>query len=553
MAGPIPQSSSPEEQHARTATVVVPTWNRSRLLAQTLSGLRQQCGGVSFEVVVIENGSCDTAVLQRDFPEFRFFCLRERGVCAARNLGARQARSSLLIFLDDDVVPSADFVSAHVSAHEHFTERVVIGALRWEIDPERKCFGLETQVAAERLLPVPTSDGSTPCGLADFRTGNFSLRRELLERVGGFDESFDPYGGEEVDLGIRLAAVNADFQLNAAAWGTHVSAATEVEFYQKARESGAAEARLLRKHGRDAPHVCDEFIVRSFLREPAAWQRRIVQRVPRLVHAIGRAFALVARMPGPQQQGAAVTANAIRHLQERWKGVTSVLTRDDLHRLIFGPVYTPARVAVTSKDGLFDVHEATEALQEQQPRFVWARKWARGGRVLDLGCNDGALAHSIAQRDAFALGADRFKYACVAAQTYGVPVVALDAERTLPFVDHAFDTVIVSGLLECVADPGSALREVRRILRPGGCLVLIGHNRDRLLERQRRWRRLLSAEFGFSIDHWQQLLGGAGFSIKKVEACPLKVTSGRFRKVYWAERLGPASWATDFAFLCEPQ
>jgi ubiquinone/menaquinone biosynthesis C-methylase UbiE len=59
-----------------------------------------------------------------------------------------------------------------------------------------------------------------------------------------------------------------------------------------------------------------------------------------------------------------------------------------------------------------------------------------------------------------------------------VPLVLARAEA-LPFRDRAFDTV-VSGLVLCsVGDPGRALGEVRRVLRPGGALRLLEHVRHR--------------------------------------------------------------------------
>ncbi len=84
----------------------------------------------------------------------------------------------------------------------------------------------------------------------------------------------------------------------------------------------------------------------------------------------------------------------------------------------------------------------------------------------------------------------------VPAQPYPVRCLSAAAER-LPFPDDAFDTVVCTLVLCTVADPLQALREIRRVLVPGGCLLFLEHVRssDPALARwQDRlepvWRRL---------------------------------------------------------------
>lgn len=70
-------------------------------------------------------------------------------------------------------------------------------------------------------------------------------------------------------------------------------------------------------------------------------------------------------------------------------------------------------------------------------------------------------------------------------------VVQAGAEH-LPFEDNAFDTVVSTLVLCTVEDPDQALREVRRVLRPGGTLLLIEHvrsSRPRLARIQDRLHR----------------------------------------------------------------
>jgi len=97
-----------------------------------------------------------------------------------------------------------------------------------------------------------------------------------------------------------------------------------------------------------------------------------------------------------------------------------------------------------------------------------------GMRVLDVGCGPGALAAALAAR----LGADRVAAAepsptFVAAareRLAGVEVVQAPAEA-LPFPDDRFDATLSQLVVNFLADPGTGVREMTRVTRPGGVVA----------------------------------------------------------------------------------
>jgi ubiquinone/menaquinone biosynthesis C-methylase UbiE len=109
------------------------------------------------------------------------------------------------------------------------------------------------------------------------------------------------------------------------------------------------------------------------------------------------------------------------------------------------------------------------------------RRWLVGsarGRVLDLGCGTGRSL-ALFGADATVVGLDPAWDSLRRARRRapGVWLVMASAEA-LPFRDQTFDTVI-SALVFCsVPDPRRGLREVRRVLRPGGTLRMIEHVRS---------------------------------------------------------------------------
>ena len=98
----------------------------------------------------------------------------------------------------------------------------------------------------------------------------------------------------------------------------------------------------------------------------------------------------------------------------------------------------------------------------------------QGDRVLDVGCGAGAVtAHLRSRHDLAAFGIDPSD-ALIAegAQTHpGLPLARGRAEQ-LPWADGCFDAVLCECALSLCSDPDAALREMGRILRPGGHLVL---------------------------------------------------------------------------------
>lgn len=110
--------------------------------------------------------------------------------------------------------------------------------------------------------------------------------------------------------------------------------------------------------------------------------------------------------------------------------------------------------------------------------------WARIGQI--VGLDPGLEMHPRARRRSQRLGV-------------AIELIGLSAER-LPFDDSSFDTVVVTYTLCSIADPATALKEMRRVLKPGGRLVFCEHGLAPD-ESVRRWQARLTPL-------WSKVAGG---------------------------------------------
>lgn len=110
--------------------------------------------------------------------------------------------------------------------------------------------------------------------------------------------------------------------------------------------------------------------------------------------------------------------------------------------------------------------------------WVTSTAGSRDERVLDIGCGTGNHAIAVARSGARVTGVDispaMLRRARAKARDLDVELMEVDLHAGLPFADGSFDCVLSVHVLQMVRDPAAFLDEVRRVLAPGGRLVLAG-------------------------------------------------------------------------------
>jgi GT2 family glycosyltransferase len=257
----------------RDASVVVATSNRARLARLCVECLRRQDHPrARYEVIVVDDGSTD------DTPE----CLQplaERGEIVyvrrsvragsgpARNAGVAIATGAIVIFVDSDAFAPPTFVAAHVAAHAGRPLAVADGPAVSFAGP-----------TSDGRLPfrAPTVRAQAALGFfgRPFVTVNASVARDVLRRVGGFDETFGArYGWEDTELYLRLRAAGCGRVRARDAWLLHLRDAARALADRGRRrfECGVNAAMLYAKH--PSPRTLDLIDVRVVRSD--AWLRRV--------------------------------------------------------------------------------------------------------------------------------------------------------------------------------------------------------------------------------------------------------------------------------------
>jgi GT2 family glycosyltransferase len=190
-------------------SIIIVTWNGKHLLQACLSAVAAQ-EGVSFEMIVVDNGSEDgTANFIRErFPSVRVVPLSQNlGFAAGNNAGVREARGRYLAFLNNDTEAEAGWLRALLGGLDEkarfalATSRIVYmhnpgvidsagdGVLRWG-------GAFKRHHGAPAHLAVSSDEVFGVCGAACL------MPRAVFDELGGFDEDFFA-SHEDVDLSYR--------------------------------------------------------------------------------------------------------------------------------------------------------------------------------------------------------------------------------------------------------------------------------------------------------------------------------------------------------------
>jgi GT2 family glycosyltransferase len=166
-------------------SIAIPTYRRDAVLISTIDYLLALQPRAA-EILLLdqtESHSHDTESRLHVLAEsglIRWLRLPVPSIPAAMNKGLRHAVQDVVLFVDDDVRPEPDLLRAHVAAQQAHPDGLVAGRV---IQP--------WQEGIDFSADGPFHFAATrPALIGEFMGGNFSIRKDVALRLGGFDENF---------------------------------------------------------------------------------------------------------------------------------------------------------------------------------------------------------------------------------------------------------------------------------------------------------------------------------------------------------------------------
>jgi glycosyltransferase involved in cell wall biosynthesis len=189
-------------------SVIIPTLNRYKYMAEVLKDLEKQSYS-NFEVIVVDQSD--------DFKEdfynkynlkFKVIRQKEKLLWTARNTAVRATSSKYLLFFDDDSRVGPDWIEHHLKCLDFFEADISAGvslaAVGQKISPGYQYFRWADQ----------------------FDSGNAMVKREVMQKIGMFDEEFNKQRMGDGEFGIRAYVNGLKSISNPKAFRYHLKVST---------------------------------------------------------------------------------------------------------------------------------------------------------------------------------------------------------------------------------------------------------------------------------------------------------------------------------------
>jgi GT2 family glycosyltransferase/SAM-dependent methyltransferase len=553
-------------------SIIIPHTAGTEILIDCLEAVGKGADEHSSEIILVDNASSDgsVAAAKQQFPEIRVLTLdSNQGYAGGCNRGIEVADGKYIVLLNDDTKVDPDCLSELVRTAEADPN---LGACQPKVRAMRDPSHFEYSGAAGGLMDVygyPFSRGRLMDHVEE-DVGQFDepaevfwasgvcmlIRKSVLDEVGAFDETFFAYM-EEIDLSWRI-------QLG----GFHVVYVPSAVVYHIGGFSLERKSvrRMFLNHRNSLIMLAKNYSGRSLL---WIFPVKVVLEVfifagallknPRRSQAVVLAFGwmlihvpTVARLRAKVQARRVVSDEVIlsrlyRGMAPIWYflfGIRQMTDLPDIDRIL----HQPYRVGEPS--------DRTGTIQPRRRNFLYAyldqapvalalmravecdhlSALPFERPILDIGCGDGTFARILFNGVTVDAGIDRDEKEIARAKLTNIYDDLRTGEvQALPYESERFATVYSNCVLEHIPDIENALREIERVLKPGGALYITVPNprcvtflwwRDKFrklgLTSLAEWYgnltlRLFNAEHVLEAEGWSELFERVGLETEHHE------------------------------------
>jgi glycosyltransferase involved in cell wall biosynthesis len=238
-------------------SVIMPCYNKEYEILRILQAYDKQDCQIEFEVIAIDDGSTDNTlqILLNYHPTHFHLKIhkleKNSGPATARNLGIEVAKSPLLLFVGDDILPEHDFIRQHIDLHEKLEERstAILGFTTWPKDIPINSVMLHIDgIGAQQFSYYYMSDGKE-YDFRHFYTSNVSIKTVFLRSVSQwFDTTFNYAAYEDVELAYRLHKRGLSIKYSTKPKAYHYHYHNVWTFSRRQYKAGLMANRLINKH-----------------------------------------------------------------------------------------------------------------------------------------------------------------------------------------------------------------------------------------------------------------------------------------------------------------
>ena len=221
-------------------SVVIPAFNAEATISKVVEAVRGQDLSEELEVIVVDDGSTDQTAARAQRSGAVVVRQGNQGPAEARNTGWRTAHGETVLFTDSDCRP-----------HRDWARRLLAGFTNPEVAAVAGSYGIwnsQSWLARHIHAEIMDRHAGMPSSIRAFGSYNVAIRKEVLEKLDGFDDHYPRASGEDNDLSYRILEAGFTIAFRRGALVDHLHQESIFRYLREQARHGYYRMLLYRTH-----------------------------------------------------------------------------------------------------------------------------------------------------------------------------------------------------------------------------------------------------------------------------------------------------------------